>query len=1096
MSTILNNSFSFFLDSPRSLFSPLIPSSPRPMFVNFFIKRPVFTSVCAIATLLIGLICIPGLPIAQYPEISPKQVTVNANFIGADAATVENSVTNLLERAINGVEGMRYMTSSSSNDGSSAITVTFAADRDENVAAVDVQNRISVVEPQLPESVVQSGVSVSKQSNNILLGLGFYSEDDRYDSTFLSNYADLYVVDALKQVPGVANITIFGERKYAMRIWLNPDRLASRQLTADDVINALREQNLQASAGRIGQAPVSEEQGYEIDLRTDSRLTSVEDFEEVVIARGENGNLIHLKDVGRVELGSQNYNTFVRFRGREAVGLGIFQLPSSNALDVAHGVKAKMKELAANFPEGITYDIGFDTTDYVEQSLKEVVHTLFMAVGLVVLVILIFLQDGWSTIIPSITIPVSLIGTFAFVKLFGFSINSLTLFGLTLASGMVVDDAIVVVEDISRRIREGSDPTTAAIESMRSLTGAVIATSLVLMAVFVPVAFFPGTTGALYRQFALTIAFSIAVSTFNALTLTPALSALLLRQQNHTGIIGWCFDRINDFLDGMQWLYGGILGGLVRLRWLVVAGFAGLLVCTYGLYSLVPGAFLPDEDQGYFIVIVGGPQGVGLNYTRDVMQQIEDILLPQPEVRATFAVGGFGFSGNSASNGVVFVPLKPWSERTGPNQSALAVIARVQQQLLSITEARILPINPPAVRGLGSFGGFQYQLQDRQGTFSLDELVQTSGSVMKAAMDHPKIMVAFTTFSANSPQLQVDVNRRRAKALDVNVDEIYRTLQTYLGSRYVNDFTLARRNYRVYVQADESFRNDPQDIDRLYVRSNSGEMISLSSLVTLTPSTGAQTINHYNLSRSIEINGLPAFGASSGDAIEAMAEVSEKTLAKGFGYEWSGLSREELESGGQAPLIFGLGLVFVFLALAAQYESYVDPVIIMMAVPLAILGALLALFLRGFPNDIYGQVGLVMLIGLASKNSILIVEFANQLRAEGKTIVTAAIEASKQRLRPILMTAISTLVGIFPLMIATGAGAGSRQSLGTAVFGGMFFATFLSLFIVPVLYIVVKSLVEFRKPPSRGTLEVEDLERLVQSDSESVEDREKVGDLK
>ena len=1065
------------------------------MFVNFFIKRPVFTSVCALATLLIGLICIPSLPIAQYPDISPKQVSVNANFIGADAATVENSVTNLLERAINGVEGMRYMTSSSSNDGSSSITVTFAADRDENVAAVDVQNRISVVEPQLPESVVQSGVSVSKQSNNILLGLGFYSEDDRYDSTFLSNYADLYIVDALKQVPGVANIRIFGERKYAMRIWLNPDRLASRQLTADDVIKALREQNLQASVGRIGQAPVSEEQGYEIDLRGDSRLTSVEDFEEVVITRGANGNLVHLKDVGRVELGSENYNTFVRFRGKESVGLGIFQLPSSNALDVAQGVKAKMKELAANFPEGIAYDIGFDTTDYVEQSLKEVLHTLLMAVGLVVLVILIFLQDGWSTIIPSITIPVSLIGTFAFVKLFGFSINSLTLFGLTLASGMVVDDAIVVVEDISRRIQEGSDAKTAAIESMRSLTGAVIATSLVLMAVFVPVAFFPGTTGALYRQFALTIAFSIAVSTFNALTLTPALSALLLRQQNHTGIIGWCFDRFNDFIGWTQRLYGGILGGLVRLKWLVVAGFAGLLVCTYGLYNMVPGAFLPDEDQGYFIVIVGGPQGVGLSYTRKVMQQIEDILLPQPEVRATFAVGGFGFSGSSANNGVVFVPLKPWSERTSPNQSALAVIARVQQQLLSITEARILPINPPAVRGLGSFGGFQYQLQDRQGTFSLDELVKTSGSVIKAAMDHPKIMVAFTTFSANSPQLQVDVNRRRAKALDVNVDDIYRTLQTYLGSRYVNDFTLARRNYRVYVQADEAFRNNPQDIDRLYVRSNSGQMIPLSSLVTLTPSTGAQTINHYNLSRSIEINGLPAFGASSGDTIEAMAEVSQKTLPKGFGYEWSGLSREEIESGGQAPLIFGLGLVFVFLALAAQYESYVDPMIIMMAVPLAILGALLALFLRGFPNDIYGQVGLVMLIGLASKNSILIVEFANQLRAEGKTIVTAAIEASKQRLRPILMTAISTLVGIFPLMIATGAGAGSRQSLGTAVFGGMFFATFLSLFVVPVLYIVVKSLLNFRKPSSGGTLAVEELERLVQSDSGALEDREKVGDL-
>ncbi|MEY2978030.1 MAG: hypothetical protein RLZZ435_2169 [Cyanobacteriota bacterium] len=1063
------------------------------MFVNFFIKRPVFTSVCALATLLIGLICIPTLPIAQYPDISPKQVTVNANFIGADAATVENSVTNVLERAINGVEGMRYMTSSSSNDGSSAITVTFAADRDENVAAVDVQNRISVVEPQLPESVVQSGVSVSKQSNNILLGLGFYSEDDRYDSTFLSNYADLYIVDALKQVPGVASIRIFGERKYAMRIWLNPDRLASRQLTADDVIAALREQNLQASAGRIGQAPVSDEQGYEIDLRGDSRLTSVEDFEEVVISRGENGNLVQLKDVGRVELGSENYNTFVRFRGKEAVGLGIFQLPSSNALEVAQGVKAKMKELAANFPQGIAYDVGFDTTDYVEQSMKEVVNTLLMAVGLVIVVILIFLQDGWSTVIPAITIPVSLIGTFAFVKLFGFSINSLTLFGLTLASGMVVDDAIVVVEDISRRIKEGLDAKSAAIASMRSLTGAVIATSLVLMAVFVPVAFFPGTTGALYRQFALTIAFSIAVSTFNALTLTPALSALLLRNHHHTGVIGWCFDRFNDFLVWIQGLYGGILGGLVKLRWLVVAGFATLLACTYGLYGMVPGAFLPDEDQGYFIVIVGGPQGVGLSYTREVMQKIEAILLPQPEVRATFAVGGFGFSGSSSNNGVVFVPLQPWSERTSPNQSALAVIARVQQQLLSITEARILPINPPAVRGLGSFGGFQYQLQDRRGTFSLDELVQTSGSVIQGAMEHPKVMVAFTTFSANSPQLKVEVNRRRAKALDVNIDDIYRTLQTYLGSRYVNDFSLARRNYRVYVQADEPFRNDPQDVDRLYVRSNSGEMISLGSLVTLTSSTGAQTINHYNLARSIEINGLPAWGASSGDAIAAMEEVSEKVLPRGFGYEWSGLSREEIESGGQAPLIFGLGLVFVFLALAAQYESYVDPVIIMVAVPLAILGALLAQFLRGFPNDIYGQVGLVMLIGLASKNSILIVEFANQLREEGKTIVSAAVEAAQQRLRPILMTSISTLMGIFPLVIATGAGAGSRQSLGTAVFGGMFFATFLSLFVVPVLYIVIKSLLSFRTSPSTKALEVEELERLVQSESGPANDREKVG---
>ena len=1061
------------------------------MFVNFFIKRPVFTSVCALLTLLVGLICIPGLPIAQYPDISPKQVTVSANFIGADAETVENSVTNVLERAINGVEGMRYMTSNSSNDGASSITVTFGADRDENLAAVDVQNRISVVQPQLPESVVQSGVSVSKQSDDILLAFGLYSEvkpdgSSNYDSTFLSNYANLYVVDALKQVPGVASVQIFGERKYAMRVWLNPDRLASRNLTPQDVIAAVREQNLQSSVGRIGQAPMSDEQGYEIDLRADSRLSTVTDFEEMVIRRGNNSNLIQLKDVGRVELGSENYGTFVRFRGQDAVGLGVFQLPSSNALAVAKGVKTKMAQLSASFPPGMSYDLGFDTTDYVQESLGEVVQSLLEAVVLVVLVILIFLQDGWSTLIPTITIPVSLIGTFAFVKLFGFSINSLTLFGLTLASGMVVDDAIIVVEDISRRIQMGANPQAAAIASMKSLTGAVIATSLVLMCVFVPVAFFPGTAGALYRQFALTIAFSVAVSTFNALTLSPALSALVLKQQQHTGMVGWIFDRFNGFLQGVEQTYGSILGLLVRLRWLVVAMFTSLLVFTYWMSTIVPTAFLPDEDQGYFIVIVGGPQGVALSYTREVMKKIEAILLPEPEVLATFAVGGFGFSGNSANTGVVFTTLKPWSERHGFEHSALGIISRVQQQLLSIPEARIFPINPPAVQGLGNFGGFQFQLQDQRGTFSLNELVQTSGTLIGAAMEHPKIAVAFTTFAANSPQLEVTIDRRRAKSLGVNIDDIYGTLQTYLGSTYVNDFILARRNYRVYVQADEPFRNDPQDIDRLYVRSSSGKMISLGSLVTLTPSTGAQTINHYNLARSIEINGLAAFGASSGDTIAAMEEVTANVLPQGFGYEWSGLSREEIESGGQAPFIFGLGLVFVFLALAAQYESYVDPIIIMLSVPLAILGALVSQFLRGLPNDIYGQVGLVMLIGLASKNSILIVEFANQLQEEGKTLINAVLQAARQRLRPILMTAIATLVGIIPLVIASGAGAGSRQSLGTAVFGGMFFATFLSLFIVPILYVVIKSLLD--RNPSQQTqpvethIAIEDLERLVQAE--------------
>jgi len=1029
------------------------------MFVEFFIKRPVFTTVCSLIILLIGAISIPTLPVAQYPDISPKQVSVQANYNGADAQTVENAVTTILERAINGVDGMRYMTSSSSNDGTSSINITFAADKDQDIAAVDVQNRVSLAEPQLPESVLQTGVTVNKESANFLMAFGLYSENGEYDNLFLSNYADLYLVDALKRVNGVGNVQIFGERTYAMRLWLDPLRLASRNLTAQDVVDALREQNIQVGAGRIGQPPAPEGQQYQIDLRAISRLETVSDFEELILATDEDGTLIKLKDVGRVELGAQNYGTFLRFRANEAVGLGINTVPGSNALDVGKAVKAEMAKLAADFPPGMTYDIGFDTTDFVNQSLSEVVFTLLKAVGLVVLVIFVFLQDWRTTIIPAITIPVSLIGTFAFVKIFDFSINSLTLFGLTLATGMVVDDAIVVVEDITTKIQRGGIKSRqAAIISMRELVGAIIATSLVLMAVFIPVAFFPGTTGALYRQFALTIAFSIAVSTFMALTLTPTLSGLILRQKPEaTGFWGHFFDGFNWFLEGMQQRYRRFLIILTRVKTLVIVAFIGLLALTVWVYEIVPSAFLPDEDQGYFLTIVQGPEGSSLNYTHDVIEQIEDIILPLDEVRATFAVGGFGFSGNTANSAIVFTTLKPWSERTDPSQSAEAVINKVQGALFGIKEARVFPVNPPSIRGLGSFGGFQFQLQDRRGNFSLDSLIANMGKLLGAGNQNPQLQGVFSTYAANTPQLQIEVNRNRAKALEVDIDDIFETLQTYLGSRYVNDFTLERRTYRVYVQADAQFRSNPEDINQLYVRSERDEMIPLGNLVTVTQTTGAQTINHYNLFRSIEINGSAASGVSSGDAIQAMEEVAAEVLPPGLGYEWSGLSLEEIQSGGQATIIFGFGLVFVFLVLAAQYESYIDPIIILLAVPLAILGALMAQSLRGLPNDVYCQIGLVMLIGLASKNSILIVEFANQLRDQGMTLRKAAIEAAQQRLRPILMTAISTLFGIFPLVIATGAGSGSRQSLGTAVFGGMFIATFLSLFVVPILYIVIKS---------------------------------------
>ena len=1034
--------------------------------VNYFIKRPVFATVCAIIILLIGAVSIPTLPIAQYPDISPTQINVTATYIGADAETVEKAVTTVLEREINGVEGMRYISSNSSNNGVSNIVVTFDSSRDKDIAAVDVQNRVSLAEPQLPEEVRQTGVVVSKQNSNILLAMSLFSEDGTFDNVFLSNYTDLYIVDALRRVPGVGDVVIFGERTYAMRLWLDPQRLARRDLTADDVVEALEEQNIQIGAGQIGQPPSPEDQSFQIDLRAVSRLEDVSEFEELVIKTGENGALIKLKDVGRAELGAESYSTFLRFKGNESVGLGIFQLPGSNALQVAEGVKTVMADLAAEFPQGMEYGIGFDTTEFVQQSLSRVVWTLIQAVALVVLVIYLFLQDWRTTVIPAITIPVALIGTFAIVKIFGFSINSLTLFGLTLATGMVVDDAIVVVEDIASKIQNrGLPPKLAAVEAMRELTGAVIATSLVLMAVFIPVAFFPGTTGALYRQFALTIAFAIALSTFNALTLTPTLAGLLLRQ--NSGGHGWLdiiFNPFNRFLDGLRIRYGATLQLLNRFKVFVIAAFVASLVLTGWLYNTVPSAFLPDEDQGYFITLIRGPEGSSLNQTSKVMRQVEETILAQDGVRATFAVGGFSFNGNTANTGVVFTTLVPWEERP-PGVTSFSLIGQLFGQFSQITEARVFPVNPPTIQGLSSFSGFQFQLQDRRGNLSIDTLVQNMFSLLGAANQNPNLQAVFSTYAANSPLIEIDVDRDKAKALDVDIDEIFGTLQTYLGSRFVNDFTLQGRTYRVYVQADQQYRSAPDDINKLYVRSNNDVMIPMGNLVSLSQTTGTQTINHYNLFRSIEINGAAAPGVSSGAAIDTMEEVAAQVLPASLGYEWTGSALEEIDSGSQAPIIFGLGIIFVFLVLAAQYESYVDPVIILFAVPLAVFGALLAQSMRGLPNDVYCQIGLVMLIVLASKNSILIVEFANQLRDQGLPIVKASLEAAQSRMRPILMTAISTLSSIFPLVIATGAGAGSRQSLGTAVFGGMFVATFLSLFVVPILYIVVKSLSEQFKSP-------------------------------
>jgi hydrophobic/amphiphilic exporter-1 (mainly G- bacteria), HAE1 family len=1035
---------------------------------TFFIKRPVFATVCSIAIVLLGLASIPTLPIAQYPNIAPPQISVTSNYVGANAEVVESTVTNILERELNGIDGLRYIKSTSANDGRSKIDLTFNLERHPDIAAVDVQNRVSSAQSRLPVPVIQTGVQVAKASNNFLLAIGIYSDIDKttkkeiYDNVYLSNYTDLYIVDAIRRLPGVSEVEVVGERKYAVRVWLDPERLASRGLTPQDVTTALRAQNLQVGAGQIGQPPISAGQQYQYAVTAQGRLKDAEEFNNVAIKTAETGVLVRLRDVGRAELGAENYNSLLRFTptdrvARKGVGLGINQQFGSNALNVAQAVKDEMKLLAPKFPPGLRYDVAFDTTTFIQAGAEEVVDSLAQAVVFVVIILFLFLQNWRASLIAAIVIPIAFIGTFIFVKLLGFSINTLTLFGLTLATGLVVDDAIVIVEDISRRIQDlGMRPREAAIASMNALFGVVLATSLVLMTVFVPIAFFPGTTGQLYKQFALTIAFSVGVSTFNAVTFTPMLSAVLLRSGQMPD--NRFFNTINRTIESTRDRYSRSVETVLRHQNLVLGLFAAALVATCGIYKIVPGAFIPEEDQGYFITVVQAPEGVSLNYTEKVLAQVEVILKQRPEVQNIFAIGG----GASPNNGLIFSTLKPWSERTRPEQSLAGLIGSLSPQFMGIKEATVLPLPPPEISGLGKSGGFEFHIQDLTGV-GFTEIGKNLDRLMKRASTYPnpqspQVTGLRPTFNANTPQITVEVDRIRASQLQVSLEDVFNTLQILLGSTYVNDFNQFQRAYRVYVQADSQFRSNPEDIKRLYVRSQSGKMISLSNLVRISQTIGPSIISHYNLFRSVELNGAASPGVSSGQAIAAMEAVAKETLPKGFGYEWSGLSLEEIQSGNSALFIFGLGIVFVFLTLAAQYENYTDPIIIMLTVPLAILGALVAVWLKGTPQDVYTQIGFVMLVGMASKNSILIVEFANHLYAEGKSLTTAVVEAGRERLRPILMTAIATIVGAVPLLIATGPGAAARQSLGTAIVGGMCVATVLNLFIVPVLYVVIKSL--------------------------------------
>ena len=1074
--------------------------------VDFFIRRPIFATVCALLIILAGAVVIPTLPISLYPDLAPPQVVVTSNYVGANSKDVEAAVTTILEQSINGVEGMRYMSSTSSNDGTSAITITFQTGYDLNIAAVDVQNRVASVQGRLPAVVNNTGITITKANSNFVLAAGFVSPDNSLSPAFISNYLDVYVSDALKRVPGVGAVIIFGERKYAMRLWLDPNRLAARGLTALDVTNALAEQNVEVAAGQLGQPPSDSKQNFQMVVRVVGRLTDPRQFENLVLKNSTTANgIVLLRDVGRAEVGAETYATSLKFSGGDAIGIGVQQLSNANALDVDKRCRAVLKELEKSFPPGMKYIIAVDTTTVISESVKEVVSTIGEAIIIVIIVIFLFLQDWRATIIPAVTIPVSLIGTFAFIKIFGFSINSLTLFGITLATGLVVDDAIVVIENVQRHLsRHGvlpersestepdpyapdvlqhsetakvgmemtsEDPHKATSIAMAEVTSAVIATSLVLISVFIPVSFFPGTTGILYKQFSLTIAFSIAISAFNALTLSPALAAILLRPETEKkGLLGLLLNPIERLIQWIIRVYARAVTFVVRIRYAMLVIFFGALAATAYMYNRVPTAFIPQEDQSYFLIIVQTPPGASLTYTSEFADRVSDLVRKNDGVFGTFSVMGFSLSGGSSPNsGLIFAPLKPIDERTkmGSQFTARAIVADVGPKLFGVPGGIAFAAEPPAVAGIGTVGGFQFILQDA-GRNTFDDIDRVAHTIVGQARSGHELTGMNTTFTANDPQLLVTIDREKAKTIGVPFSQITAALGTFMGSSYINDFDFNNRSYRVYVQADQQFRRNSGDLRQYYVRSDSGQMIPLDNVASVTETSGPQVINHYNLFRSAEIDGSPAPGLSSGQGLEAMQRIFEKNKLQGMSFAWTGLALEEVESAGKAIIIFGLGILVVYLTLSAQYESFALPFIILLAVPMAILGALLLVTARGLVNDVYVQIGLVMLIGLSAKNSILIVEFAEQLREQGKSIIDAAIEAAELRLRPILMTSIAFILGVAPLYFATGAGAYGRHSVGTAIIGGMVLSTVLNLFFIPVLYVVLKTiLTRFSKKPTQ-----------------------------
>jgi HAE1 family hydrophobic/amphiphilic exporter-1 len=1033
-------------------------------FSSLFIDRPIFAMVIAIVIVLMGALSIPLLPVSSMPDITPPTVKVSTSYPGANATVVEETVTAPIEQQVNGVENMLYMSSKSGSDGSMDLTVTFAIGTDPDMATVLTQNRVNLAMPVLPEEVSRQGVKVEKQSTSMVMALALNSPDATFDDIYLSNYATTQVKDVLARLEGVGSIQVFGAKDFGMRVWIDPALLKARGLTTDEVVQSLREQNVQVAAGTIGAPPIASGQNFQYTVTTLGRLAEVSQFERIIVKVGEAGELVRLGDVARIELGAQTYTWYAQLDDAPAIVLGVYQLPGSNAVSVAENVRQAMEELSSRFPAGMEYTIPFDTTRYINQSIREVVVTLLQALVLVILVVFIFLQDFRTTIIPCIAIPVSLIGTFAVLLASGLSINNLSLFGLILAIGIVVDDAIMVVENTTRIMGdEGLSPKEATRKTMYEVGGAVVATTLVLLAVFVPTMVMPGLTGRLYRQFATTISVATIFSSVCALTLTPALCGMLLRPPADVKQ-GRFFTWFNGWFDRMNERYMGVVGGILRKSARAMVAFAVMLVLMVLGFGALPTGFVPGEDEGYFFVNAELPAGASLERTHEVMDRVNAILLDTEGVQNVMTIGGYSLLNGvaGANTGFSIATLDHWDDRPGLELSLWGILGRaVQPRLAQIREGIVFAFPPPPIQGLGSASGFEMQLQDR-GSSGLNQLETFANDMVQAGNASPVLTRLNQDFRASVPQLYAEVDREKVKALGIPLQTVFNTLQANLGSAYVNDFNLFGRTWRVMVQADQQYRARADDIGKLEVRGPKGEMIPVGTLASIEDAVGPQTINRFNLFRSARLTGGPSGGYSEGQATDEIERIASQTLPQQMGYEWSGVTYQQKAAGNLAPLIFGLAIIFAFLFLAAQYESWANPLSVMLSVPMAILGAAAVTLARGLiqpmENNVYMQIGIVLLIGLSAKTAILIVEFAKQQHEqEGKGIVEAAAEAARLRFRPILMTAFSFVLGVIPLVIASGAGARSRVSLGTAVFGGMLIYTILGVFFIPVLYSVVES---------------------------------------